>query len=521
MRHNTRSIHLTVCILLILLTLVTRKEVTSQSEAPEQLNILFISIDDLNDWVGFLGGTENVHTPNIDRLAGSSMVFTNAHTASPACAPSRTALMTGVHPARSGIMKNTWFDGNHWRNRDALREVETLSQFFGNRGYKTLGGGKIWHTLAPPWRTLSQIEPESWDYYYPSKHINIPYQVRAPEEVIYPDHFEGDRPHSWFTWGPVDVGETKMADYHVVEWARYELAQKHEKPLFMAVGLFRPHMPWEVPRKYFDMYPLDEVTLPEHRKQDLKDTLDHGRRHWHKFVLRNEQWKQVVQAYKASITFADAQVGRLLDALEESPHAEKTIVVLWSDHGMHIGEKQNWEKFTLWEESTRVPLLFKVPGVTQSGSRSNQPVSLLDIYPTLADAAGFQPPEHLDGESLIPLMNNPGMKSDPVTTSFRFHLKVDGKTLVGHAVRSQRYRYIYYPGLGLEELYDHKTDPNEFENVAYREGNQDIIEQHRQKLLELMPDLEWTGEVPDGYELTKNGIRNTNFVPMIKLLDEE
>lgn len=197
-------------------------------------NILFIAVDDLNDWVGFMKGHPGmtIHTPNLDRLAASSMFFTNAHTPAPACAPARAAILSGVHHARSGAENVFWGDGPRWREFEALRAVETLEQFFKNRGYKTLGSGKIYHSQAPPWAPTSQVEPANWDFYYPSAYISHPYQIRAPSEVIYPPEVDNTtRPggeDGWWTWGPVPVQDEKMADYHVVDWARYQLSQKHE-----------------------------------------------------------------------------------------------------------------------------------------------------------------------------------------------------------------------------------------------------------------------------------------------------
>ena len=205
-------------------------------------------------------------------------------------------------------------------------------------------------------------------------------------------------------------------------------------------------------------------------------------------------------------------IGRLLDALEQSEYAENTVVVLWSDHGMHMGEKENFEKFTLWESSTNVPLIIKAPGVTRAGSQNDQPVSLLDIYPTLAELTGFDIPSHLDGNSLVPLIQNPEAKSKPVITSYRFspnkswHLGPMYEPEIAHAVRSQNYRYIYYTGTGLEELYDHRVDSNEWENIAYKEENTDIIQEHRQYLMNLMPDLIWEEGDPEGYTVDDEGI---------------
>ncbi|WP_154852788.1 sulfatase [Cyclobacterium xiamenense] len=481
-------------------------------------NILFIAVDDLNDWAGFLSGHAGmkIHTPNIDRLAAASMVFTNAHTPAPACAPTRAAILTGVHHARSGAANVYWGDGPKWREFEALKEVVTLEQFFQQNGYKTLGAGKIYHSQAPPWSPTSQVEPANWDFYYPSPYISHPFQIRAPKDVIYPEDVDNEnRPgggaDGWWTWGAIPVPDEKMADYHIVDWASYQLQQPHEKPFFLAAGMWKPHDPWEVPQKYFDMYPLEDIVLPERRKNDLEDAFDHGRRYIMEWVLENAQWEKIIQSYAASITFSDAMVGRLLDALEQSAYAENTIVVLWSDHGMHMGEKDNIEKFTLWERSTRVPLLISVPGMEQAGSRCDQPVSLMDLYPTLVELTGFSPPPHLDGRSLVPQLNDPGTETAPVVSSYKFpNPKPNGVT--GHAVRSMRYRYIYYPEINLEELYDHENDPNEWDNVAYKKENTQVIEEHRNVLLDMVPELTWKDGPPEGYSIDSNGlVKKNNF----------
>ena len=226
------------------------------------------------------------------------------------------------------------------------------------------------------------------------------------------------------------------------------------------------------------------------------DAVDHGRQWIHRWVKDNNQWEKVIQAYAASITFSDAMVGRLLDAFELSDYANNTIVVLWSDHGMHMGEKENIEKFTLWEKSTRVPLIISVPGLTQKGSKCEQPVSLMDLYPTLADLAGFKKPSHLDGKSLLPQIKNPNAPTSPVISSYRFTWREE--PITGHAVRSLRYRYIYYPEINLEELYDHENDPNEWHNIAYKAGSEEIIAEYRKVLSEMLPQLTWSTGDPGG-----------------------
>ncbi len=489
--------------------------------ANEKPNILFIAVDDMNDWAGFLDGHSGmkIHTPNIDRFAASSMIFTNAHTPAPACAPTRAAILTGVHHTRSGTENVYWGDGPKWREFEALKDVMTLEQLFKSKDYKTLGAGKIYHSQAPPWAPTSQVEPDNRDFYYPSAYISHPFQIRAPEEVIYPSNVDNEnRPGDggWWTWGPIPVSDEKMADYHIVDWAKYQLNQKHDKPFFLATGVWKPHDPWEVPQKYFDMYPLEKIVLPPYKEDDLKDSYDHGRRWIHRWVVDNNQWEKVVQSYAASITFADAMLGRLLDEFENSEYSENTIVVLWSDHGMHMGEKDNIEKFTLWERSTRVPLIISVPGLTKAGTKCDQPVSLMDLYPTLVDLAGFDAPSHLDGQSLVPQIRNPEKETSPVVTSYKFDWS--GHPIVGHAVRSMQYRYIYYPEINLEELYDHETDSNEWENVAYKKKNKNIINDHRNVLLEMLPHLSWKKSNPNGYSVDAHGnVSKDDFVHLSKV----
>ena len=494
-------------ILLLCLSICSQCD-RQKKNAEEKQNILFIAVDDLNDWAGYLSGHSGmkIHTPNIDRLAASSMIFTNAHTPVPACAPARLAILTGIHHARSGVENVYWGDGPKWREFEALNDVVTLEQFFKNNGYKTLGAGKIYHCQAPPWSPTSQVEPASWDFYYPSAYISLPYQIRAPDDVIYPEDVDNEsRPgaNGWWTWGPIPVQDEKMADYHVVDWASYQLRLKHEKPFFLAVGLWKPHDPWEVPQKYFDRYPLENISLPDCLENDLDDAFDHGRCWIHKWVIDNNQWEKVIQSYAASITFSDSMVGRLLDALEKSEYANNTIVALWSDHGMHMGEKENIEKFTLWERSIRVPLIISAPGMTQPGSKCEQPVSLMDLYPTLVDLTGFELPSHLDGKSLKAQINNPNARTEPVISSYRFTWT--DKPYTGHSVRSFRYRYIYYPDINLEELYDHEHDPNEWNNIAYKKSNKRIIDEHRRVLHDMLPEMTWRAGTPEGYSIDDDG----------------
>lgn len=446
--------------------------------SPEKTpNVLFIAVDDLNDWVNCLGGRPGVHTPNLDRLAAKGVLFTNAHCAAPACNPSRVSIMTGMRPSTTGV----YFNRHDWRESPSLSGHLPMPLHFRENGYRAVGGGKLFHCLS--WIQTSYgweaNDPDIWDAYFPSTSRSLP-------EFVWPDGAEKDelgtvtwtplagpgtegRPDWFFDWGPLKASDDETSDYKVVDWAIDELNKNHDQPFFQAVGLFRPHIPWFVPRKYFDLYPLNEVELPPIQENDLEDCSPVGkgfcRRSWQKWILEQDKWREAVQAYLASISYMDAQLGRLLDAFEKSPHAENTIIVLWSDHGMHIGEKEHWEKFTLWEESTRVPLIFIAPGITHPGGVCREPVSLLDVYPTLIDLAGHAERPELEGESLVPFLKNPGKETGrAVVTTY-------GQN--NHGVRSRNWRYIRYHD-GSEELYDHRTDPDEYHNIAGQPGYAEI-----------------------------------------------
>jgi arylsulfatase A-like enzyme len=408
-------------------------------------NVLMICVDDLNDWIGCLGGNPDSVTPNFDRLAKQGTLFTSAHCAAPLCNPSRAALMTGIRPSTSGVYQNN----QPWREASALKSAKTLPQWFMDHGYKAIGTGKTYHDAFP--------DPASWEEYYPSKTQQKP---KDPEAAKMPAHGFPGKAH--FDWGPTAGGDAEMGDYKVVDWALGQMQKDHGKPLFLAVGLYRPHLPWYVPKKYFDLYPLDKITLPKVNGDDLDDVPPIGKKMAkpdgdHKFVTENKQWKLAVQAYLASIRFADEQLGRLLDGFDKSPLAANTVVVLWSDHGWHLGEKLHWRKFSLWEEATHNVLMFKAPGVTKAGTRCDRAVSLMDVFPTLTDLCGVPANKVCEGVSLKPLLANPAAKWDrPALTTY-------GRN--NHSLRSEKWRYIRYSD-GTEELYDREKDPLEWKNLA-------------------------------------------------------
>jgi arylsulfatase A-like enzyme len=434
-------------------------------------NVLFIAVDDLNDWVNCMGGRAGVHTPNLDQLAERGVLFTNAHCAAPSCNPSRVALMTSVRPSTSGVYNNS----ADWRKSPRLAKAVTIPEHFRAAGYDVFGGGKIFHALS--WIKKgygkSQNDPRCWDRYFPSMQQPMPDAYWPPEAKV-EIHSDGyvrwkaiaqgkdpqGRPAHYFDYAPVLKPDEVMADHKVIDWAAEQLTHDYDKPFFMAVGLFRPHIPWYAPQKYFDLYPLDEVQLPRILENDLDDCRQGSgmvRRKWQQWLVENDQWRSAVQAYLASISFADAQLGRLIQALDKSQYADNTVIVLWSDHGMHIGEKEHWEKFTLWEESTRVPLIVVAPKVNTPHAKCPQPVSLLDVYPTLIDLCDLPPRDDLDGRSLVPQLMDPAtVRDEPALTTW-------GRG--NHALRTQQHRYIRYAN-GAEELYDHNVDPDEFHNLA-------------------------------------------------------
>jgi arylsulfatase A-like enzyme len=431
----------------------------ASSEAPARPNVLFIAVDDLNDWIGCLGGHPDTRTPNFDALARRGVLFTNAHCAAPLCNPSRAALMSGIRPATSGVYLNS----QPWR--PVMKDVVTLPQHFMAHGYEAIGGGKIYHGAFP--------DPASWHDYFPSQKQNKPPDPLPPGRPL-----NGIPNTAHFDWGPVDVPDEEMGDWKVADWARSQLSKKHPpstgsgqaRPLFLGCGIFRPHLPWYVPRKYFDMFPPEKVTLPKVQKDDLDDVPEIARRIArpegdHANVIRTNNWHKAVAGYLASVAFADACLGRVLEALDNGPFAKDTIIVLWGDHGWHLGEKLHWRKFTLWEEATRCPLMIVAPGVTRPGSICRRPVNLLDIYPTLIDLCGLKPNRRLEGRSLLPLLKDPDAKWDqPSLCTYQRG---------NHSLRDERWRYTRYRD-GSEELYDHAHDEMEWTNIAGDAKHDDV-----------------------------------------------
>ena len=454
---------------ILLLSALLGVGVSSAGE-PRQ-NVLFIAVDDLNHWVGHLDGHPGTRTPNIDRLASEGATFSRAYGAAPLCNPSRVSLLTGVMPAHSGVY------GNFEELREQLPDAVTLPQYFRRHGYSVKGAGKIFHRSLPG-------DDDAWDEYFASWKSTLKKadaEKESPPQKKSKFTIEG----MWAPWGPLDADDSEMIDAQNADRIIAELEGVHDKPFFLAYGTHQPHLSWEVPRKYFEMHPRDSVVLPKVIDNDLDDIPPFGRRlaaevldisndidHAapggdHANVLKYNQWQAAVQGYLASISFADAQVGRVLDALAESPHAGNTIVALWGDHGYHLGQKEHWRKHTLWEDGLRTTLVISAPGIAGRNVRSDRVVSLLDLYPTLIELAGLDPREGMDGQSLVPLLKQPDLPwSRPVVSTYGFQ---------NHSIRTERWRYIRYHD-GTEELYDHDADPYEWTNLAVEPVNDEYRE---------------------------------------------
>lgn len=421
----------------------------------KRYNVLFMAVDDLNDWVGCLGGHPQGKTPNIDRLAERGVLFEQAYCAAPLCNPSRTAVMTGLNPSTTGIYGNrAWF-----RDIPRYKDWKTIPQYFREHGYKAWTGGKIYHMPSGKFS-----DPSAWDRQY-STRMGTPYPAREERyRHGLREKFTNKILQRLIDWGPIKQSTEETNDWKTADLAARFLQQKHDKPFFLACGIHRPHLPWYAPKKYFDMHPLEEIELPAHKKNDLDDVPKMGRRMAGKefnIIKEAGQWKNAVQGYLASCSFADACVGHVLTGLEGSRYRDNTIVVLWGDHGYHIGEKDHFAKSALWEQTGRTPLIILDPGVSRKGGRCKRPVGLVDLYPTLVELCGLSRRNDLDGRSIAPLVRDP-QKAWPYPALITHSPWWFG---TNHAIRSERFHYIHYRD-GGEELYDNAVDPHGWKNLA-------------------------------------------------------
>ncbi len=432
-----------------LLVLFALPAVTPAADTrPSKPNVLLIAIDDLNDWIGCLASHPQVKTPNMDRLAKRGTLFTNAHCQAPLCNPSRTSFLTGLRPSTTGVYAlNPWF-----RTAPGLKDRVSLPQHFAANGYATLTTGKVWHDAYPPKDGRANgVEFTVWGHHGGFQPRPAKKFVETPDKIALMD------------WGVFPPHDEDQDDWKVADWAIAQLKEPPKKPFFLSVGFRHPHVPCYASQKWFDLYPDDTLQMPVVKEDDRDDTprfswylhwkLPEPRLAW---LKQAGQWRPLVRAYLASISFVDSQVGRVLDALEASGQADRTVVVLLSDHGWHLGEKGITGKNTLWERSTRVPLIFAGPGVT-AGAKCDRPAELLDVYPTLAELCGLPAREGLEGHSLMPQLKDARAPRDwPAITTHGPN---------NHSVRTEQWRYVRYAD-GSEELYDRSRDPNEWTNLA-------------------------------------------------------
>lgn len=429
----------------------------------KQPNVLFLAVDDMNDWIGSLGATPRAITPNLDKLAARGVNFSNAHTPGVYCAPARAAIFSGQYASTTGCYRSSDYFTDH-------PEIEGLPLSFSKAGYTTLGVGKLYHHMP------GSIDVRGWDEFYlrkPSQRTEGWSLDNWTEETPFPDPF----PASVFNKGKEIKGglflewaglpndkEEEMADTIRVNWAADQLGKKHDKPFFLACGIYAPHFPNYCPQKYFDLYDRDKIELPPIKVDDLEDLPERMKRaktarsKIHKELEAKGAVKDAIHGYLACMSYADAMMGRVLDALEKSPYADNTIVVLWSDHGYHHGEKYDWGKHTLWERTSNVPFIWAGPGV-KKGAVTDVTASLIDMYPTFVEMCGLpRPHQKLEGTSLASTLEKPTVAKD---RDVYLPYMAPGE----YAIINKDWRYITYGDDG-EELYDLKSDPNEWNNLA-------------------------------------------------------
>lgn len=450
-----------------------------QTEQQPRPNVVFIAVDDLNNWVGKMKRHPQVKTPNLDRLIDQGVLFNNAHTASPVCQASRIALLSGLKPTTTGWYCNIWDKDLKETVYDSIHHMnQFLPEYFKANGYSTYGAGKLFHSGV---MEFEKDAPQLWTDHTPAYEITDQEMLKSGNhyggDMFYPFPKDGGQLYQKYgkikglslCGGPVKREEMKdgvMHDEWVADWAIEKLNINHDEPFFLGVGFARPHVPYTAPKEYFDLYTEDDFYIPSVEEGEMKNIPLYGKAismglipggdHEKVMGVGEDFPKELVRSYLACISFVDAQIGKVLKALEESPYADNTIVVVWSDHGQHLGEKNSWRKMTLWEPSTNVPLIFKLPSAVSKGKITNDAVSLLDVYPTLLDLCQLPQNDRLEGQSLMSILNNPEVAHDRnVLTTWMYN---------NHSVRSKDWRYIKYRD-GGEELYNIQSDPLEKKNL--------------------------------------------------------
>jgi iduronate 2-sulfatase len=449
--------------------------------APARKNVLFIVSDDLNCDLGCYGHPL-VKSPNIDRLAKRGLRFELAYCQYPVCNPSRSSFLTGLYPEQTGVLTN----GGNFRNK--VPNVVTLPQLFRKNGYFVARVGKIFHYGVPlQIGTNGKDDPRSWDQVV--NPIGIDRTELAKVHTLEKGKYGGT-----LSWRNVKSKDTDHTDGKGAT-ASIKLLEDHHpdktgKPFFLAVGFYRPHTPYVAPSHYFDLYPRAKITPVLEKPGDRDDIpvaalADRPKQR----ELTVPQRKEIIQAYYASISLTDAQVGRVLDALDRLKLAKNTVIVFVSDHGYHLGHHGLWQKGDLFEGSTRVPMIIVEPGTKFAGKSTRHVAEMVSLYPTVCELCGVAKPAHLSGRSLVPVLHDPAKKSGrPAYTvawsrAARMHRELRGTRILGHSLRTGRYRYTEWAGgkYGVE-LYDYQTDPQEFTNLAKDPKHAATVKRLKQQL---------------------------------------
>ncbi len=468
--------------LLVAADLVGMSAFAAKKEAPkvaDKPNVLFISVDDLNTWLGCLNNYSNTKTPNIDRLAARGVIFSNAQCQAPLSGPSRASIMTGLRPSTTGIY-GMISDEKIRSENPATKDIVFLPEYFKNNGYHTMGIGKLFHEHAPMGVFDESGGRVSGFGPLPAKRF-VWDGIGTADKKLYG--------RSSTDWGAFPDSETEMPDHASATWTIDRINRKYDKPFFLGVGFLRPHVPLYVPQKWFDMHPLEGIQVAPYKADDLNDVPSVGLKindlpmmpstDW---AIKTGEWKKIIQAYLACVSYVDYEIGRVLDALEKSEYANNTVIILWSDHGYRLGEKSTFAKHGLWDPATKAPLIFAAPTLPK-GKVIDSPAEMLSIFPTLLELCGLPAYNRNEGKSLVATMKS--KKAD------KNAIAITTYGMNNHSIRSNKYRYTQYEDK-TEELYIYKIDPNEFSNQA---GNSKFVNLKKQ----LIPFLPKTNALWDKY----------------------
>ena len=421
-------------------SLAGRSGFTDETELPENPNVVFIAIEDFSPQrLNCYGGP--VKSPSMDRLASEGVLFERAYCMSPVCNASRTSLFTGLRSDTTGVFGNS----QDWRK--ILPGITTMPMHFQKHGYDTIRIGKMYHGNWEHDESWTQVIPELYD----RKAAQARKKAIAPAKKI--DGNDNLR------WGPTGNDPYKDRDGQIAEQAIRFLEKGHNRPFFLGVGFHSPHLPFRAPDRFHDLYPPEEIKLPQNPKDDLEDT-PISRPHNDYERLTTDEWREVIAAHYAAISYTDWCVGRVIDTVEQTGREKDTIIIVWSDHGFMLGEHFLWRKVNLYEESARVAFIWKVPGLTPKGARCSRPAETIDMFPTLFDLCDIPQPEGVEGISMKRLLQNPSLpwKKGAITWKAGRGEQV--------AIQTERYRLNKRLSDGFLELYDHHTDPGEFTNAA-------------------------------------------------------